>query len=174
MRSTRLCWTAAALLVALAGCSSTISGTPGAAGDPTGVPAVVSAENQARGEPTAGAVDACALLPAADVKAIVGDGVDGQATPGGDGGKCTWENQTNYYSVTVDIGSTGTAASGLPAWDKALGPERPLPDGMRSWSGGQVEFVGGTRDCFLQVASNGGDADEKKAVELARKVRDQL
>jgi hypothetical protein len=177
MRTTRLCWTLAAVLVAVVGCSSTVSGTPAAAGDlPPGAAAIVSAENQARGEPTADAVDACALISAAEVEAAIGKGAGAKAGPaGGNGGQCTWENEDNYYSVTLDIGQTGTAASGLPAWDPSIGPEKPLPDGMRSWGGGAVEFVAGDRDCQLQVATVGDfDGDQRKAIALIKKVQAQL
>jgi hypothetical protein len=178
MRSTRLGWTAVALLLALAGCSSTIAGSAAPEGaSPADATAIASAESEAGGAPAAGAVDACALLSAADVEPVVGNGVSGKPNgAGGDGGRCTWENQEDYHSVTLEIGRTGSAPGGqLPPWDDFLGPERPLPDGMREIVTGQVEFVGGGRDCILQVATaTAGNKDQQKAVELARKVRDQL
>jgi uncharacterized protein YceK len=175
MRSTRSVLAAAALL-ALAGCSSTVAGTAlpeGAA--PADASAVAAAEDQAGGAPAAGAVDACALLSAADVTPFVGAGVAPRPSGNGDGGTCTWENQEDYHSVTVEIGRSGSAPGGkLPPWDSAsFGPERTLPDGMRGIVTGQVEFVGGGRDCTLQVSTVSAD-DEENAVELARKVRDQL
>ena len=69
---------------------------------------------------------------------------------------CTWTT-ADELSVTVDVAQPGTAVNGLPAWEPALGPERPLPDGMRSLSGGQVEFVAGTRDCAVQVVTDPTD-----------------
>jgi hypothetical protein len=177
MRSTRLAWTVVAVLLALAGCSSTVTGSAAPEGAlPADASAIASAENRAGGATGAGAVEACALLSAADVTPLVGNGVSGRPNPvSGDGGKCTWENQDDYHSVTVEVGASGSAPGGaLPKWDPSIGPERPLPDGMRSWSGGQVEFVAGDRDCFLQVATTGAATDEQKAVELAGKVRAQL
>jgi uncharacterized protein YceK len=178
MRSTRLGWTLAAVLLALAGCSSTIAGSaaPEGAGSAAATE-IASAEQEAGGAPAAGAVDACALLSAADVEPVVGKGVSPEPhSAGGDGGQCTWENKDDYHSVTLEVGRSGSAPGGqLPPWDDTLGPERALPDGMREIVSGQVEFVGGGRDCVLQVATTApGDADREKAVELARKVRGQL
>jgi Protein of unknown function (DUF3558) len=177
MRSTRLGRiVVATVLLALAGCSSTVTGSAAPEGALPPEAPIASAENQAGGPTGAGAVDACALLSAADVTPLVGKGVSGQPNPvSGDGGKCTWENQDDYHSVTLEVGANGSAPGGaLPKWDTSIGPERPLPDGMRSWSGGQVEFLAGSRDCFLQVATTGAASDEQKAVELAGKVRGQL
>jgi hypothetical protein len=167
--------TLAVLALSLPGCG----GSTGGAADPdlSTESGVLSAEAQARGPSTADAVDACALIDDAEVRSLIGDH-DRTATPGntgGDGGGCTWENQTDYKSVSVDIGATGSAAGGtLPTWDPAMGPERPLPDGMRSLSGGSVDFVAGDRYCNVQVARVQGDADEQKAVELARELRGRL
>jgi hypothetical protein len=178
MRLTLVLPAAAAVLIVVAGCGGGPVAGSGSAGSPES--AVASAEEEARdevaGPATANAVDACALLSDADVEPFVGDGVEGEENPtGGDGGSCTWTNQTDYHSVSLEIGLSGTAADGdLPPWDDTVGPEKPLPDDMRATGGGQVEFVVDTRDCFVQVATNGGDEDEQAAVELARKVRDQL
>ena len=77
--------------------------------------------------------------------------------------------------MTVDVAQPGTATNGLPAWDPALGPERPLPDGMRSLGGGQVEFVAGTRDCSVQVVTDPiSKDDEQNAVALAKVVQTRL
>ena len=109
-------------------------------------------------------------------QAIIGSNGGGKDTSaGGNGGGCTWENTDNYYSVTVNVGQTDTAANGtLPPLDPAYGEERPLPDGMRALGGGQVEFVAGTRLCDVQVATNSGDSDQDTAVVLAKAVRDRL
>ena len=56
-----------------------------------------------------------------------------------------------------------------------MGTERPLPDGMRTFGGGQVEFVAGDRYCSVQVADViQGDADENTAIELANDVQGRL
>ena len=182
IRSLRLLGGALAVLaLSAAGCGGGSGGGAiggAAAPDLTNESSVLSAEQQARGPSTADAVDACALIDEAVVQSLVGDH-QRTATPGtsaGDGGGCNWENQTDYHSVSVDIGRTGTAPGNtLPAWDPAMGPERPLPDGMRSLSGGSVEFAAGDRSCTVQVAvAIQGDADENKAIELAESVRGRL
>jgi Protein of unknown function (DUF3558) len=161
----------AVLALSLAGCGESAGGV--ADPDLSSESGVLSAEAEARGPSTADAIDACALIDEAEVRSLIGD-TKRTATPGntgGDGGGCTWENQTDYKSVSVDIGRSGSAAGGaLPTWDPAMGPERPLPDGMRSLSG-SVDFVAGDRYCNVQVARVQGDADEQKAVELARELR---
>jgi hypothetical protein len=141
---------------------------------------VLAAEAEARGPSTADAVDACALIDEAKVRALIGD-FERTATPGvtgADGGGCTWENKADYHSVTVDVdvGASGTAAGGaLPTADPAMGTERTLPDGMRTFGGGQVEFVAGDRYCSVQVADViQGDADENTAIELAKDVQGRL
>jgi hypothetical protein len=164
-------------LLALAGCGGSGGGAVVPSIAPAEASALVSAEAKARGTASADAVDACGLLSPAEVAPLIGKDVPGQpSAAGGDGGVCRWENPDDYRSVSVDIGGSGTAANGtLPTWDPAQGPERPLPDGMRALGGGQVEFVAGTRDCTVQVASTiTGDADENTAVELARDVRGRL
>jgi uncharacterized protein YceK len=174
MRSTRLAWTVVAVLLALAGCSSTVSGTASPEGAlPADPAAIVAAEEQASAGSTDSAVDVCALLSAADVAPVVGDGVEGRPSSGG--GNCVWENRVDYHSVTVEIGPGGSAPGGaLPPWDPSFGPEQALPDGMRSLGRGQLEFVAGDRDCHVQVATTDADFDEQKVAELARKVREQL
>src|SRR3954454_15617986 len=159
---------------------SACGGSEGGAADPdlSTQSGVLAAEAEARGPSTADAVDACALIDEAKVRALIGD-FERTATPGvtgGDGGGCTWENQADYHSVTVDVGASGTAAGGaLPTADPAMGTERTLPDGMRTFGGGQVEFVAGDRYCSVQVADViQGDADENTAIELAKDVQGRL
>ena len=53
---------------------------------------MLAAEAEARGPSTADAVDACALIDEAKVRALIGD-LERTATPGvtgADGGGCTW------------------------------------------------------------------------------------
>jgi hypothetical protein len=163
-------------VLALSACGGGAGGS-GADPDLSTESGVLSAEAEARGPSTADAVDACALIDEAEVRSLIGD-FERTASPGntgGDGGGCTWENQTDYKSVSIDIGATGTAAGGtLPTWDPAMGPERTLPDGMRTLGGGQVEFVAGDRYCSVQVARLQGDADQQKAIELAKSVQGSL
>jgi hypothetical protein len=150
--------------VALAGCSTTVTGSPTAEGA-----APAAAGNNGEGAP----VDACKLLEPAEVQQLIGANDGGKGHPGA-ASTCTWKT-ADELSVTVDVGQSGTAINGLPAWDPALGPEKPLPDGMRSLSGGQVQFVAGTRDCAVQVVTDPfSKDDEQKAVALAKVVQSRL
>ena len=158
----------AALLVAaaaVAACSTTVSGSPAPEG------AAPAAAGSAGG--ASATVDACTLLKPAEVQDLIGANDGGKGTPG-EASICTWKT-ADELSVTVDVGQPGTAVNGLPAWEPALGPEKPLPDGMRSLSGGQVQFVAGTRDCAVQVVTDPfSKDDEQKAVALAMVVQSRL
>jgi hypothetical protein len=155
----------AALLVAavaVAACSTSVAGSPA----PEGAAPVESGGGGA-------IVDACTLLKPEEVQELIGENDGGKGTPG-EASICTWKT-ADELSVTVDVGQTGTAVNGLPAWEPALGPEKPLPDGMRSLSGGQVQFVAGTRDCAVQVVTDPfSKDDEQKAVALAKVVQSRL
>jgi hypothetical protein len=155
----------AALVVvafAVAGCSTSIQGSPAPEG---AAPAGSSGEGAS--------IDACTLLKPDEVQGLIGANDGGKGTPG-EYSACTWTTD-QQLSVTVDVKQPGTAVNGLPAWDPALGPEKPLPDGMRSLSGGQVEFVAGTRDCSVQVVTDPFTKDdEQKAVALAKVVQSRL
>jgi hypothetical protein len=165
----------------LAGCSSTVTGSAAPeGGSPSAPGGVVEAQEQAEDIIEGGApqesLDACALLPAAEVEALVGPGVDAVAGDAVQGSSCTWENEDTYHSVTVEIGQPGTAAGGqLPPWEPVLGEERTVGDGMRVINGG-IEFVAGDRDCLVQVVTEdlGGDDDVAKGVEFAEVIRGKL
>jgi len=156
---------AAALLVlaaAVVSCSTSVSGTAAPAG-----------AAPAGGAESAAPVNACMLLKPEEVQGLIGANDGGKGAPGAHS-ICTWTN-ADELSVTVDVAQPGTAVNGLPAWDPALGPERPLPDGMRSLSGGQVEFVAGTRDCAVQVVTDPTSKDdEQRAVALAKVIQARL
>jgi Protein of unknown function (DUF3558) len=151
-----------------AGCGGTVAGTPSAEG---AAPSAAAA-----GAPTgdAATVDACSLLKPEEVQALIGANDGGKGTTSGRS-VCTWTNPAEL-SVTVDIGNPDTAINGLPAWDPALGPERPLGDGMRSLGGGgSVEFVAGNRDCEVQVVTDPTSKDDDaKAVALAKVVQGRI
>jgi hypothetical protein len=151
--------------VALVGCSTTVTGSPAAEG---AAPAAAAGSDSEHAP-----VDACKLLEPAEVQQLIGANDGGKGHPGV-ASTCTWKT-ADELSVTVDVGQSGTAINGLPAWDPALGPEKPLPDGMRSLSGGQVQFVAGTRDCAVQVVTDPfSQDDEQKAVALAKVVQSRL
>lgn len=173
---------AVAAVLLLAGCSSTVTGTAApTGGNPSLAGGIAEAEQQGEDLVEGGApdenFDVCALLPAAEAEAIVGPGVKGTANDDVASTVCEWENEDTYHSITLRIGTPGTAPGGkFPPWEPVLGEEPPTVDGTRSLSAGQVGFVAGDRDCTVQVvtADLGGDKDDATAIELAKEVRGKI
>lgn len=161
------------LCLAIAGCASDSS--PGSG--ETGV-AETSATAPAEA-PSATAIDACSLIAAEDISALLGVTVEGRSTSNThDVYGCMWENPENYESISLEIGSQGTAVNNTLSPPEPGFPEvgRPGPDGMRFLGYGQVEFPAGGRDNSVQVAviSMSADQADNAAVEIARKVGSQL
>ncbi|MDG4663305.1 DUF3558 family protein [Mycobacterium sp. 236(2023)] len=159
----------AAACLAVAGCSSSGDGEPAAADD---APATTSAAAPA-------VIDACALLSAQDVSALLGTDIEGRSTstdptmPG-----CLWENPDNYESISIEIGNPSSAVNNtLPPPEPGF-PDvgTPGPDGMRFLVPGQVEFAAGGRNNMVQVAvlAMSGDEANAAAVDLARKIGPQI
>jgi Protein of unknown function (DUF3558) len=165
----------ASLALVLSGCAATsVVGTAGPEG--SSVTSAEAAAGEAAGGGSGPAFDACSLVPAADVQALIGANDGGVAAdPVGTGGNCVWTNKDNEYSVSVDIGATDTAINGLPELDPALGTAEPLEDGMRYFAGA-VEFEAKGRSCSVQVATNNtaDGGDKGAAVELAKKVKSRV
>jgi hypothetical protein len=162
----------AAAVLALSVCAS---GVACGSGDGSGEKAPSS--NSARAAD--GTIDACALVPAEDIAALMGAPTIGEAT--GDNPEmpgCIWENVDTFESVSVEIGNPNTAANDtLPPPDPAFGePTRPGPDGMRYLGNGVVEFAADGRANTVQVAVNTlrGEEADNAAVDLARQISSQL
>lgn len=165
----------ASLALVLSGCGAT-SVVGSASPEGSSVTSAEAAAREATGGGGGPAFDACALVPAADVKALIGENDGGVAAPPvGTGGNCVWTNKANEYSVTVDIGGTDTAINGLPELDPSLGPAEPLEDGMRYFAGA-VDFEAKGRSCYAQVATNNtADGGDKAAsVALAKAVKGRV
>jgi hypothetical protein len=162
------------LVLAVLGCGLVGCGSNGSAHDPS--------QPQSAGESVgAAALDACALIDAADITKLLGVPVTGRPTstdpkfpPG-----CMWENPANSESISLEIGNPDTASGDtLPAPEAGF-PDvtTPGPDGMRFLGPGSVEFAAGGRSNTVQVAvlsMLGGEQANDAAVELARKVGPQL
>lgn len=157
--------------LAVTGCSSQPSGgdAESGAGDASPTASVASSA----------VIDACALLSAQDVAALLGVPIEGRSTftdptmPG-----CLWENPDNYESISIEIGNPGSAANNtLPPPEPGF-PDvgTPGPDGMRFLVPGQVEFPAGGRNNMVQVAvlTMSGDEANAAAVDLARKIGPQI
>ena len=120
-----------------------------------------SAVTPASEEVSPDAVDACALLSAEDVEAVIGVPFDG--VPSGVGGRseCRWENPDTGESVTVEIGGPGTAV-GL--------------DGTRIVAG-TVEFAAGGRCNSVRVATAADESSDEAvaaALRLIERIRPQM
>jgi hypothetical protein len=146
--------------------SATASSSPGA-----------SAASDSSG--SAAAIDACTLISAEDITALLGTTVAGKSTttdpelPG-----CIWENPDSLESVSVEIGNPDTAMGNeLPPPEPGFPELRtPGPDGMMFLGNGSVNFAAGGRSNTVQVAvlSMAGDEADAAAVDLARKIGAQL
>jgi hypothetical protein len=160
----------AALTLAVAACGSTPADTPAATGSaPAGSADAVAAD--------AKPVDACALLTADEVTQVIGaKGAAGpQARSDGDGGgSCMWEDPDTYHSITISIGSPGTAAGGELPKDPYVQTE-PGPNGIRFGSGGMAEFAVRDRACEIQVVTRVTDnSDRSTAIRLIGLVRGRV
>jgi hypothetical protein len=118
-------------------------------------------------------IDACQLISADDITALLGTSVEGKSTSNNpEVPACSWENPENYESVSLEIGNPGTAPNNTLPPPAVEGASTPLPDGMRSLGGGQVEFAAGNRNNSVQVAVLKLSSEEatNAAVDLAKKV----
>lgn len=118
------------------------------------------------------AVDSCTLLKKDEVENIIGANGGGQ--PGGGVGDsvCEWENEDNYHSVTVSIGTKGTAPDGKLPVDEVAGPGDAGPDGVRFASDNTANFVIGDRVCYVQVVTDPtSNKDRDVAVRLIKLIR---
>lgn len=157
-----------ASFLAVTGCSSQSSVSDGNAEADGASPTLSVAADSA-------AIDACALLSAQDISALLGAAIEGRSTstdptmPG-----CIWENPDNYESIAVEVGNPGSAAHNTLAPPEPGFPDvgTPGPDGMRFLVRGQVEFPAGGRSNMVQVAvmAMSDEEADAAAVDLARKI----
>jgi hypothetical protein len=128
------------------------------AGDPS---VVTPSADVVSDEVATDAVDACGLLSAEDVDAVIGVPFDGVPSGVGARSVCVWQNPDTGESVTVEIGAP----------DSARGP-----DSTRV-VGGAVEFSAGGRHNSVRVTTPAGDSAEESvaaAARLAERIRPQL
>jgi hypothetical protein len=160
---------ALAVISAVTACGSTPADQPAAAA--SAAPGSDGAADQAK------PVDVCALLTTDEVTQILGakGGTDPQARDNGNGGgSCVWENPDTYHSITISIGSPGTAVGGELPEDPDVKTE-PGPDGIRLGSGGMARFAANDRACDIQVVTKvTDDTDESTAIRLIGLVRDRI
>jgi hypothetical protein len=165
--------TSTAICLAIASCGSESDSSSGNAGSAGGSDGTV-AKNE-----SAPPIDACSLISAEDIAALLGTTVEGKSTSTDpERPECLWENAENYESITLDIGEPGSARNNTLRPPEPGFPEVGTsgPDGMRFLGSGMVQFPAGERDNLVQVAvlSMLGDDANNAAVELARKVTPQI
>lgn len=122
-------------------------------------------------------IDACSLVSDDEAKTLLGETVTKKGPGSGVGESvCEWDTATSN-SVTVSVGSPGTAPGDKLTLDPSLGTPSPVAalNGKGFYlSGGEVDFAAGNRYNSVQVvtAANGGDRSkaEQLAVELTPKI----
>jgi hypothetical protein len=130
-------------------------------------------------DPTQGAkrMDACSMLSPQDISSLLGATVQGKPTTHSVvRSGCTWEDKTSEESVTLELGTPGSAPHNTLAAPLPGFPEKTGPDGMRYIDFGAVKFAGGNRENTVQVAVIRLTPDQRNAaaVDLARKIVPQL
>jgi hypothetical protein len=162
----------ACVLLAAAACGST---SPGA--QTIGAGESQAATFNQRGLGTA-PVDSCAQITPAEVSTLLGRPIAGVPRANGGSSTCIWENPESSYSITLEIGASGSAPGGrVPPQDLLLTP-RPIAgaDGMVLVAGDQVMFAAKDRVCSIQVVTDvtKRDKDHTTAVRLAREVQAKI
>ncbi|MFE1959812.1 DUF3558 family protein [Streptomyces sp. NPDC059479] len=153
-----------ALVPVLAACGSDTATDTQAPDDRSSSSASASKEPDAAAP--AKKVDACTLLKPAEITPIIGQNDGGRPDSGVGESVCLWENAETYHSVTLSIGSPGTAASDQS--DSGA-------DGISFGSGNMAEFAVGDRACTLQVVTSVTDeSDRPTMVKLIGLVRTRL
>ena len=161
---------AVALCCAAASCQSHIAPSTGSgrsASDSSGSTASAPAK----------ALDACSMVSAQDITALLGATVPGKPTPDLTMSACSWENTTTDESVTLKIGRPDSApGNALPAPLPGFPQGTPGPDGTRVMGLGVVEFPSGNRKNTVQVAVVRMSEDQRNtaAADLAKKIAPQI
>jgi hypothetical protein len=114
-------------------------------------------------------IDACSLVSDGEAKTVLGEVVIKKGPASGVGESvCEWDTATEH-SITVSVGSPGTAPGDRLALDPILGKADPVAalGGKGFYVAGAVDFAAGDRYNSVQVVSVAGDADRSKAEQLA-------
>ena len=159
------------LLSATAAVAALFLGACGGTEDPgpaTGLPGV---EETAGDAPADDEVDACALLTDDEVTEVLGAHERERFSAGA---SCEWTN-ADHASVTLEIGSPGTASGGVVPPDEMLGDGERGADGVTYHSGGYTTFPVGDRACAIQVVVSVTDQSDRSTIDrFVALVRDRL
>ena len=160
---TSLC-SLAVLTLALAACGSSSGSTltsPKSSGTPTPSKTSSSAGKK---------IDACSLLSDAEAQTILGEAVTKKGPGSGVGESvCQWD--ATDKSMTVSVGTAGTAPNNKFTLDASFGTPVAVPgmSGAFSLPGGQLDFAAADRHNYVQVVTDviTPDTDRTKARQLA-------
>jgi hypothetical protein len=159
------------LLSAAAVVTALTLGACGGTGDDTG-----SVSGPPGADPAGGSssVDACALFTEEELTEVLGQHEREQWSSTGES-SCQWRN-TEYASVSIDIGREGTAPGGEVPPEEAMGESEKGADGVTYYPGGYVTFPVGERACHLQVVVDVTDpmADRPAIDRFVGLVRERL
>jgi hypothetical protein len=114
-------------------------------------------------------IDACSLVSDDEAKTVLAEAVTKKGPASGVGESvCEWDTATDH-SITVSVGSPGTAPGDKLTLDPILGKADPVAalGGKGFYVTGEVDFAAGNRYNSVQVVSVAGDADRSKEEQLA-------
>lgn len=174
MSSTGRALGALSLVAVLAACGG--SGSSKSSSTPTNAAAGPSTTAPSSSGGGGTKIDACSLLSDAEAKSLLGEAVTKKGPAAGVGESiCEWDTATEH-SVTVSVGSPGTAPGDKLTLDPTLGKAEPVAvlNGKGFYVAGEVDFAAGNRDNYIQVVSVAGDADRSKAEQLAVKLTPKI
>jgi hypothetical protein len=138
-------------------------------------PPASSGSSAAPSAPTSGSgakkIDACTLLSDREAVSILGEPIAMKGPASGAGESvCEWDSASEF-SVTVSVGTPGTAPGNTFKPDPVEGTPEPVP-GLSGtgfyFDGGRVDFAADDRLNEVQVVTDPtGDADKAKSEQLA-------
>ena len=168
-------WCALLLVAALAACGSSggSSKSSNTTANPPAGETTTAAPSSSGGDKK---IDACSLLSDSDAVALLGEPVTKKGPGSGVGESvCEWDTATDH-SVTISVGSPGTAPGDKLTLDPILGTPEPIAalNGKGAYVGGQAYFTAGNRLNSIQAVTVAGDADRSKAEQLAAKIAPKI
>ncbi len=151
----------------LAACGSSGGKSANAPSQPAAGSSSTAASSSSGGDKK---IDACSLVSDAEAQTLLGAAVVKKGPASGVGESvCEWDTAADY-SLTVSVGSPGTAPGDKLTLDPSLGTPEPIAalHGEGFYVAGEAEFAAGNRDNYLQLVTDvTSDVDRPKAEQLA-------
>jgi hypothetical protein len=162
-----------AFALTVSACGGDDDDSADAPNDPTEQPSEDPGDSEGEGA----AIDACSLLSDDEAAEILGSPPTESGPGAGVGDSvCEWSTDEEF-SVTVAVGSEGTAPGNEFEPDEILGTPEPV-EGLQSgyfYGAGQVDFAAAERHNYVQVVTSvTDDSDRPKAEELARTIAQRI